>query len=196
MDYDLIGADYNVFFDGNIQRTAKGPYTNEVCKKVLRYESCIAHPSWFAKKEVFDKLGGYRFMDSCEDYDFLIRAVLSGFKLGNVPCVLLEYRNNPNSVTHLNAKKQQAITNLLNVNMQKSRIVSMDEYNLYMNSDKRRRFEQNEEKVMNLVDIYKDKSRNLVSRYVSLILLLTTRRYRYMKRVRFYVRKWKRDEKY
>lgn len=194
--YDLIGADYNVFHDDVVERTVKGPYTDEVCKKILRYESCVAHPLWMVRKEVYDNLGGYRDIDSCEDLDFLIRAALSGYRMGNAPYILLEYRNNPNSITHVKAKKQQAITGLLKYNMQRGRIVPMEEYTAFLESDERKEFERKEEKVLSLEAKFKDNSKPIYERFISLCLLMMTSRYRYMKFVRYSVRRWKRNENY
>ena len=49
------------------------PETNDQVVKYARYDSPVAHPTWFARREVFEALRGYREIDACEDYDFLVR---------------------------------------------------------------------------------------------------------------------------
>lgn len=51
--------------------------------KLLRYSTAVSH-IWLAKRDVYDVVGGYR-MPTVEDYDFLLRAHLAGFKLDNIP---------------------------------------------------------------------------------------------------------------
>ena len=57
-----------------------------LCEPVARltFDQIISHPTWFGKKEVFEKLNGYRNMPLCEDYDFTLRAVLNGYKISNI----------------------------------------------------------------------------------------------------------------
>lgn len=52
-------------------------------EKLLRYSTAVSH-IWLAKREVYDVVGGYR-MPTVEDYDFLLRAHLAGFKMDNIP---------------------------------------------------------------------------------------------------------------
>lgn len=194
MDYDIIGADYNIFHDDVIERTARGPYTDEVCKKILRYESCVAHPLWMVRKEVYDKLQGYREIDSCEDLDFLIRAAIAGYKIGNAPHVLLEYRNNPNSITHEKTAKQQATTVLVTKRMRENKVMTMEEYNEFLKGEKIKKFYRTEERVMKYEELYLNPKSSIIQKYKALCILLTFSRYRYKKYIRFYVRRWKKNE--
>ncbi|BBB32728.1 glycosyl transferase family 2 [Thermotomaculum hydrothermale] len=67
------------------------------------YIDCpIVHPTFFAKKEFFEKLGGYAETEFAEDYDLVFRAVYSGFKLGKVPEILLKWRDHENRETRTN----------------------------------------------------------------------------------------------
>ena len=64
----------------------------------------MPHPSWFGKKEVFER--GYRHMPLCEDYDFLLRAALDGVRMGNCPKTLVKYRMSKDSVSRSNLFRQ------------------------------------------------------------------------------------------
>jgi glycosyltransferase involved in cell wall biosynthesis len=50
---------------------------------LARYINPIAHV-WLARAEVYRIVGGYQF-SSVEDYDFICRALVAGFKIANVP---------------------------------------------------------------------------------------------------------------
>lgn len=52
-------------------------------KKTLKYRTPCAH-IWLARREVYDTLAAYRDMPGAEDYDFLLRAISSGFKISNI----------------------------------------------------------------------------------------------------------------
>lgn len=100
----------------------------------MRWGSCLAHPTWLGKREVFDSLNGYRFIPYCEDYDFLLRALNNGYKLGNCREKCLNYRVREKSISRSYANEQYIIRNYL---YQKRRdIIQVDEQNInsYMNS--------------------------------------------------------------
>lgn len=107
-DYDLIGGLSNmVDEEGNtIYSIKKVPTDFKKIKKCIQYNQVISHPTWFAKKEVFDTLGGYREIPLCEDYDFTLRAVLSGFKISNLNKPVLNYRMTINSISRSNLFEQ------------------------------------------------------------------------------------------
>lgn len=133
--YDIVGAGYTVFYNDKVLDKRFGKTNDKLCKKLLRYCDCVAHPTWFVKREVYEKLNGYRNIDACEDLDFLIRAALMGFKLGCVSEQLMWYRDNPNSISHLKNNKQQVIRDFLCTKYQSGKPVSVDEYNDFVASN-------------------------------------------------------------
>lgn len=106
---DLIGCmTKRIDMDGNcIIPTANRSYPPDTIKKCLKYDCCIAHPTWLARKRVFQDLGGYRDMRACEDYDFLLRTVKSGFKVGICDSVQLLYRENVTGISSSNLFRQR-----------------------------------------------------------------------------------------
>ena len=101
----------------------------------LKYYDCVAHPSWFVKKEVYDINNGYIDICRCEDYDFIVRAVLNGFKLGNIPEVLLKYRLSPNGISRQNALKQEVVAEFIRKYYKKDKLVPLEAFNKYYESD-------------------------------------------------------------
>lgn len=107
-DYDLIGGiSQMIDEDGKvIYSIKKVPTDLEKIKKALKYNQVISHPTWFGKKEVFDKLEGYRKIPLCEDYDFTLRAVLNGYRISNVDSIVLKYRMTSSSISRSNLYEQ------------------------------------------------------------------------------------------
>ena len=115
--------------DGNtIYSIKKVPTDFKKIKKCIKYNQVISHPTWFGKKEVFDKLNGYRNMPLCEDYDFTLRAILQGFKISNVNECVLKYRMTKDSISRSNlfeqyllasANKKTVLTDLLQLKVEK-----------------------------------------------------------------------------
>lgn len=79
------------------------PTTVEKVRRNARYNNCVPHSAWLGRKSVFEKLNGYRDLPYCEDYDFLLRTIASGFRVSNIPKCVLQYRISVDSVsrTHL-----------------------------------------------------------------------------------------------
>lgn len=111
--YDMCGANVECLIDDEVVGKIIFPRKSANVKKMLFIKNCVSHPTFFAKKEVYDKLDGYSDIFSCEDYDFLLRAVCHDVLIGNVQEILLKYRINQRSISRLNAGKQELIAELL-----------------------------------------------------------------------------------
>lgn len=99
---DLVGSYMTVIDDDGapMYQVTSIPTKPKAVQRALRYNNCVPHPSWLGRREVFED--GYRSMPLCEDYDFLVRAVLNGFRLGNCPVCLVNYRMSANSLSRSN----------------------------------------------------------------------------------------------
>ena len=91
-EVDLAGTDYLVIDreDRPVARM-RFPADHRRLQRMLPIGPCLKHGTWMFRKEVFEKLRGYRF-DTAEDYDFLTRADTAGLRFGNLPEVLYSYR--------------------------------------------------------------------------------------------------------
>ena len=79
---DIVGA-VTQYIDANGKAT-EGSHryrTEEQLLKALQFENGLCHPTWMVRREVYEQLGGYRDIDSCEDYDFILRALEKGFRI-------------------------------------------------------------------------------------------------------------------
>lgn len=107
-DLDLIGGITQMIDENGevLYSIKKIPSNPETIKTLLCYNQCIAHPTWFGKREVFTTLEGYRNMPLCEDYDFTLRTILKGYRIGNIQETVLQYRMTANSISRSNLLEQ------------------------------------------------------------------------------------------
>lgn len=103
---DLIGSYLEVINEhGENQYPVNTiPINANQVKNSLRWNNCIPHPSWFGKREMFDRR--YRHIPLCEDYDFLLRSSLEGARIGNCPKTLVKYRMGKGSISRSNLYRQ------------------------------------------------------------------------------------------
>lgn len=75
--------------------------------KVEALTNVFWHPTWLMSRAVVDELNGYRNVPSAEDYDFVVRAIKSGFKLGLMGEVLLFKRVSSNNISEYDVLQQK-----------------------------------------------------------------------------------------
>ncbi|WP_295764198.1 glycosyltransferase [uncultured Oscillibacter sp.] len=98
---DLVGCNViDIDEDGRPLRSAPSHYPtrDRPIKDHLRINSAVPHPTWLAKRSVYER---YDYVDfpACEDYEFLTRLALDGRRLGNVEAPKLRYRINRNGIS-------------------------------------------------------------------------------------------------
>ena len=79
-------------------------------KKLLQITNISNHPTWFLKAEIYKKLGGYREVSYCEDYDFSLRCLSRGYKIGRMNRNVIKYRIRANSVSRSYSLEQFIIS--------------------------------------------------------------------------------------
>lgn len=102
--------------------------------KVEEYQNIFWHPTWLMKKEVFLKLKGYREVDYTEDYDFIARSLLEGFKLGQLAEPLLKKRINEMSISESNGLVQLLIANKISKSIRKNRLFKYNKRDFMVSS--------------------------------------------------------------
>jgi glycosyltransferase involved in cell wall biosynthesis len=86
---------------------SRAPLTERAVMKSLLFGPPCLHPTWFARRELYEKLSGYRQLVGAEDYDFLLRAVTSGFKIANLSDHLMRMRIRAGNTAHIAGLKQR-----------------------------------------------------------------------------------------
>lgn len=144
MDYmhthrlDLVGS-YTNLMDANgelLGKIKKFPVHHKYVGRYLKYANAVPHPTWLVRKAVYDELEGYRNVLYAEDYDFLIRACLCGYRMGVVPEPMLRYRVNRKGITQRNMASQKIVSDYLAVQLKKHRIFSEEEITAYRETKK------------------------------------------------------------
>lgn len=166
-------------------------YSPKVIMDTLRVHNCVPHPTWFAKKIVFEKLNEYREIESCEDYDFLLRALKEGFKIGICDCCLLKYRINTTGISRSNAFRQRLVNQYISKNFYRIEHIESKEISQYLckmdDIHKKEKYMKAEE-YYNLAMKYRNKNKMKMIGYIFVSYFYSKyfrRRYHVMIRVRF-----------
>ena len=77
---------------------SKKPTTRDAVANTMLLAPPCSH-IWLARREVYDALSGYRQIEVAEDYDFLLRAIYSGFRITNLPEPLMLIRTRSGNVS-------------------------------------------------------------------------------------------------
>ena len=93
-DMNFIDSQNNIINRGNL-RTLYGEKLTSVLKRI----NIMNHPSWLLKREVYIYNKGYLPFYKNEDWNFVLRSIENGFKLGFLGEPLLNYRIGPNKIT-------------------------------------------------------------------------------------------------
>lgn len=115
-----------------------GKQTDLLAGKVCWLEKNINqfwHPTWLMKREVMVTLNGYRDVPYAEDYDFVARAILSGYKLGMAGEVLLKKRINSATISSQYAWQQRSNAVRIKRSLKRGQEVSIKKFKLVMLSD-------------------------------------------------------------
>lgn len=75
-------------------------------KGLLEVMSVGYHPTWFVRADLYRDLGGYREVSYCEDYDFLLRALAGGYRIGKMNGNVLRYRLRRGGISKSHALEQ------------------------------------------------------------------------------------------
>jgi glycosyltransferase involved in cell wall biosynthesis len=76
--------------------------------QALFVECPLAHPAFMLPRAVYEAVGGYRDFDGPEDYDLALRIWHAGYELGNIPEVLLEWREAPRRLSMISPRYTEA----------------------------------------------------------------------------------------
>lgn len=77
---------------------------HEEIERDLFIECPIAHPAFMARRDAFEAVGGYRDFDGPEDYDLVLRLWRAGWRLANLPEVLIRWRERPDRLSRVDAR--------------------------------------------------------------------------------------------
>lgn len=142
---DIVGTFIEIIDEkGVVQKeTMRFPITAAHVKLFIRWGSCLAHPTWMVKLKVYQELNGYRNVPRCEDYDFILRAMAHGYKVGNIPIVELSYRVRQSGISKSNEAEQFLMRDYLAQNMKQIDSITEESITEFLKSENfHRRFVQ------------------------------------------------------
>ena len=97
--YDLIGCSVVSHYENGDYKIQHTLSDESVLIKQLKYFVPLAHPTFFGTTYMFKNLLYSPDLTYSQDYDFVARAVLSGYRIGNLSIPLLVYNvSRPNSI--------------------------------------------------------------------------------------------------
>lgn len=98
---DFISGNVDIIDERDhiIQKAQGVEYKNNDLKEILTIANVFVHPTFFLKREIFIKIGGYREFPASEDYDFVLRALSLKINMLHSNQTLLMYRMRRNSMT-------------------------------------------------------------------------------------------------
>lgn len=105
---DFIFSSMNYINEEGIHlyQTNQNDVSVKEVKKFMKITNISNHPTWLCNKNVYEKLKGYRNVPYCEDYDFSLRALAYGFRIGKLNENLLEYRIRDTGISRSNSLEQ------------------------------------------------------------------------------------------
>lgn len=115
-NYDFVASAINIMSEhGSIVKSLafKGFLSNKEVKWIEPRSNPFWHPTWLMRKKVMDELKGYRNLYSVEDFDFVLRAIVSDFKLGIIGQPLLNKRIVKTSISETGSFKQAVYAHFL-----------------------------------------------------------------------------------
>ena len=137
---DLIGGRMEVVDQSGqpLYTTPRLPMFPDAVRRAARWNNSVPHPTWFGRREVFEQL--YRDIPLCEDYDFQLRALLAGFRLGNTDEVVLKYRISPQGISQTGLYRQYLYQRYITSRYQKGEAADIAAANHYVSNraDERR----------------------------------------------------------
>lgn len=114
---DVCGTFIKVFSESsNKVIIGKNPINHNDIKFALLFFSSLAHPTVMFRKEVFSKVNYRVDYKVAQDYQLWIDIVITGYKVGNIPEVLLNYRQHEAQASIYKFKKQQDIAHEIALN--------------------------------------------------------------------------------
>lgn len=150
--------------------TGKGtsyPNKNKRIKEYLKYGSCLPHPTWLGKKNVFLK-NPYSPLRACQDYELVARLAQKGYKLGVLPEALLQYRLNNNSISSKKKVFQKTVSFYVRDCYKSKKDISYSNLEAFLNSAQGRKKRECLEKYYLSVNELKESYRE--NRYVDFLI--------------------------
>lgn len=114
-EIDFVAANAIIINEYNeeMYRTNNHGGNHKKCEKGLKYKNFFIHPTWMFKSTILDKIIKYNEVPRAEDYDFICRVVLNGYKVTIMDEYLIKYRIRENGITRSNLLHQYLMAKVI-----------------------------------------------------------------------------------
>ncbi|MDD1019191.1 glycosyl transferase family 2 [Pseudomonas protegens] len=102
---DIVGS-WVKRFGATDNRTVKLSESDNAIKMEMLFTSPFAHPTVMMRASLIKQLRYDHSRDKAEDYDLWVRAAIAGYKMANVPEVLLHYRVHASQISTAMSSRQ------------------------------------------------------------------------------------------
>ncbi len=133
---DIVGCNVRWFNDEKVFFESKLPIHYKKVKKSLRVANCVYHPTFLFKRDVLHSVIRYENIPFCEDYCFLLNCLIKGYKIGNHPEILLNYRWNKNGISYTNSVNQRINSIVLKKLYKKKEFITEDIFKISLGNMK------------------------------------------------------------
>ncbi|WP_115864071.1 glycosyltransferase [Halorussus litoreus] len=89
-DVAAVGSYMREILPNGDERIREVPESPEEVRSYARFRAPITHPTSMYRKSAVESVGGYRDLQSMQDYDLWVRLLVAGYDLANIPDVLVE----------------------------------------------------------------------------------------------------------
>jgi len=112
---DLVGSwAYSISNDGKNLGTIELPTTHHEIRKKIMFHNPFLHPSILLRRSVIETVGNYNpLFDGAEDYDLYFRILAAGFRVSNLPKMLIKLRETNESITRGKKWKKNKLATLM-----------------------------------------------------------------------------------
>lgn len=189
-DLDIVGSNIiNIDDEGKVlSKPTVYPETDGEIQIATKYHSPIPHPTWMVRHSVYLKMNGYRNITACEDYDFLVRAILQRFRLGVLQKPLLKYRINPNSISNTNKIIQKQTFYFISRDYKRGKESDINELESYRKSLSGRHKEESLAKYYKMTNKYKNIHNSLFKALYGIFIVMVSTQAKI--NISNYVNKW------
>lgn len=126
---DLCGT-YIRTFGFCLPSLRKYPITSKGANLQLAFNSCFAHPTIIARADILKENPYSESFQKIEDYELWTRLALKGYRFGNLPEVLLNYRRTFSQATEVYRSTQDAMRIPIALNYAKNQHIFFSSENL------------------------------------------------------------------
>ncbi|KMT27404.1 putative glycosyltransferase EpsE [Melissococcus plutonius] len=179
---DLVSTQANLIDENDkvYRRIPKKDMNSRLTEQLLKKNNILCHPTWLLKKELFKSINSYREINFAEDYDFSLRALEAGFKIGIMGEVLLDYRVRKNSISRKHTLEQFLVDEKIRNAFSKKQLTNhnVEQFNIKISKIEAEKFSKLDNELTNLLNWVPKKDWKHLSTIIMLAKIMLNKYFR------------------